>query len=99
MYINGKRTETVGVSEGLDVGEEDGAEVGCKQAAFGYMLGALIWIYFTNTHTWWQTSQQQLTEVVGVKEGLDVGEEDGEEVGYIKNKDVKKIAWEVSIRI
>jgi len=42
MYINGKRTETVGVSEGLDVGEEDGAEVGCKQAAFGYMLGALI---------------------------------------------------------
>jgi len=29
---------------------------------------------------------------VGVKEGLDVGEEDGEEVGYIKNKDVKKIA-------
>jgi len=38
MYINGKRTETVGVSEGLDVGEE----VGCKQATYGYMLGALI---------------------------------------------------------
>ena len=29
MYINGKRTETVGVSEGLDVGEEVGEEVGC----------------------------------------------------------------------
>ena len=31
----------------------------------------------------------ELTELVGVTEGLDVGEEDGEEVGYVSKKDVK----------
>ena len=57
MYINGKRTETVGVSEGLDVGEEDGEEVGCKQAAFGYVrcidmniLHEYMMTYISTTH-------------------------------------------------